>query len=216
MYLKCQTHGKNVGKSDTTFGENTENSNNDFNMVMDKKFEEFKTCTISELTESVKHIIQTEIQGILKGYKDQLKKVTSTVEMLQQHVSNLKRENSVLQDKVKVYCQEFDSRCDESEQYGRRICLRVKNVKKSDNETSEVVLESIRKLFDEANVVIPDACIDRAHRVSKTNDTVIVRFTIFCHRTMFYRNRKTLKGGVTVHLDLTKCRLDLLMKATSM
>ena len=89
----------------------------------------------------------------------------------------------------------------------------MRNIKKSDNETSEVVLESIRKLFDEANVVIPDACIDRAHRVSKTNDTVIVCFTIFCHRTMFYRNRKTLKGGVTVRLDLTKCRLDLLMKA---
>ena len=190
MYLKCQTYGKNVGKSDTTFGENTENSNNDFNMVMDKKFEELKTCTISELTESVKHIIQTEIQGILKGYKDQLERVTSTVEMLQQHVSNLKRENSVLQDKVKVYHQEIDSRCDESEQYSRRLCLRVKNIKKSDNETSEVVLESIRKLFDEANVVIPDACIDRAHRVSKTNDTVIVCFTTFRHRTMFYRNRK--------------------------
>ena len=30
---------------------------------------------------------------------------------------------------------------------------------------------------------------------------------------MFYRNRKALKGGVTVHLDLTKSRLDLLMKA---
>ena len=52
---------KNVGKSDATFGENTEDSNNDFNMVMDKKFEEFKTYIISELTESVKHIIQTEI-----------------------------------------------------------------------------------------------------------------------------------------------------------
>ena len=181
---------KNVGKSEANLGENTEDSNNDFNMVMDKKFEEFKTYIISELTESVKHIIQTEIQGILKGYKDQLERVTSTVEMLQQHVSNLKRENSVLQDKAKVYRQEFDSRCDESEQCSRRLCLGVKNIKKSDNETSEVVLESIRKLFDEANVVIPDACIDRAHRVSKTNDTVIVCFTTFRHRTMFYRNRK--------------------------
>ena len=28
------------------------------------------------------------------------------------------------------------------------ICLRVRNIKKSDNETSEVVLKSIRKLFD--------------------------------------------------------------------
>ena len=86
------------------------------------------------------------------------------------------------------------------------------NIKKSENETSEVVLESIRTLFDEANVVIPDACIDRAHHVSKTNDTVILRSTTFRHR-MFYCNRKTLKGGVTVHLDVTKSRFDLLMKA---
>ena len=181
---------KNVGKSDANLGENTEDSNNDFNMVMDKKFEEFKTYIISELTESMKHIVQTEIQGILKGYKDQLERVTSTVEILQQHVSNLKRENSVLQDRVKVYRQEFDSRCDESEQCSRRLCLGVKIIKKSDNENSEVELESIRKLFDEANVVIPDACIDRAHRVSKTNDTIIVCFTTFRHRTIFYRNRK--------------------------
>ena len=52
---------KNVGKSEANLGENTEDSNNDFNMVMDKKFEEFKTYIISELTESVKHIIQTEM-----------------------------------------------------------------------------------------------------------------------------------------------------------
>ena len=53
-----------------------------------------------------------EIHSILKGYKDQLEKVTSTVEILQQHVSNLKRENSVLPDKVKINHEEFDSRCD--------------------------------------------------------------------------------------------------------
>ena len=79
--------------------------------------------------------------------------------MLQQHVSNLKHENSVLQDKVKMYRQEFDSRCDESEQYSRGLCLRVKNIFKSGNETSEVIPESTRKLFDKANVVIPDTLI---------------------------------------------------------
>ena len=62
-------------------------------------------------------------------------------------------------------------------------------------------------------MVIPDACVDRADRASKTNDTVILRFTTFRHRTMFHRNRKVLKGGVTVHLDITKSGLDLLMKA---
>ena len=94
---------ENVEKCDATHAENKEDSTKVFNMIMDKKFEEFKTYIISELTETVKNIIQTEIQGILKGYKDQLKKVTSTVDMLQQHVSNLKRENSVLQGKVKIY-----------------------------------------------------------------------------------------------------------------
>ena len=151
---------RNVGKSDATVGENTGDSNNGFNVVIDKKSEEFKTYIISALTESVKHIIQTETHGILKGYKDELEKATSTVEMLHQHVSNLKLENSVLQDKVKAYHQKFDSRCDESEQYSWRLCLRVKNNKKSVNETSEVALESIRKLLDEANVVIPVTCID--------------------------------------------------------
>ena len=82
------------------------------------------------------------------------------------------------------------------------------------NESSEKVLEEIKCLFSEASINIPDACIDRAHRVSKTDDTVIVTFTTFRHRTMFYRKRKELKNGVKVHLDLTKARLDLLIKAS--
>ena len=62
-------------------------------MVISKKFEEFETYMISELTESVKPFLQTEIHGILKGYKDQLENVTSIVEMLQEHVPNLKCKN---------------------------------------------------------------------------------------------------------------------------
>ena len=80
-----------------------------------------------------------------------------------------------------MYRQAFDPRCDESEEYTKHLTIRVKNIKKSENETPEVVLESIRKLFDEANVVIPDARIDRAQRVSKTNDTIRVCFTTFRH-----------------------------------
>ena len=34
---------ENVRKSDATLGENTKDNNNDFNMVVNKKFEEFKT-----------------------------------------------------------------------------------------------------------------------------------------------------------------------------
>ena len=105
---------KNVETRDATLRENTQDGKNDFKMILGKKFEELKTYIISELAESVKHIIETEIQEILKDYSD---KVTSTVEMLQQRVSHLKFENSVMQDKGKAYGQKFDSRCGESEQY---------------------------------------------------------------------------------------------------
>ena len=73
---------KNVEKSATTHGENTGDSTSDFNVVMDEKFEEFKSFTFSKLTERMKNIIQMEVQGILKGYMDQLEKVTSTIEIL--------------------------------------------------------------------------------------------------------------------------------------
>ena len=45
----------------------------------------------------------------------------------------------------------------------------------------------------------------------KTND-VIVRFTTFRHRILFYRKQKSLEGK-SVHLDLTKSRLQLLNDA---
>ena len=66
-------------------------------------------------------------------------------------------------------------------------------MKKQENEFSEKVLETIKCLFSEANINIPDAYIDRAHRVSRTDDTVIVRFTAFLHPTKFWRKRKKLK-----------------------
>ena len=68
-------------------------------------------------------------------------------------------------------------------------------------------------MFSETSISIPDACIDRAHRVSRTDDTVIISFTTFRHRTIFYRERKELKNGMKVYVDLKKTRLDLLIKA---
>ena len=67
-------------------------------------------------------------------------------------------------------------------------------MKKQENESSGKFLEAVKCLFSEASIDIPVACIDRAHRVSRTDDTVTVRFTTFRHRTMFYRKRKELKN----------------------
>ena len=49
------------------------------------------------------------------------------------------------------------------EQYGRR--LRIDGVPIVDNESSADVLASVKKLFDDAQVEIPDAVVDREHRI---------------------------------------------------
>ena len=65
--------------------------------------------------------------------------------------------------------------------------------------------------------------VDRAHRIgriykdrtsNKYCKEIIVRLTTFRHRTMLYRARPKLKG-VTVRLDLTKSRYDLLKNANN-
>ena len=62
----------------------------------------------------------------------------------------------------------------------------------------------------------------RAHRIGPTytdNDTgkkmqnIIVRFTTFRHTTLFYKNRKKIKSGARIRLDLTKDRYTLLVLA---
>ena len=44
---------------------------------------------------------------------------------------------------------------------------------------------------------------------------IIVRFTSFRYRTMFYRSHKKVKGNARVRLDLTKKRYKLLNDATN-
>ena len=75
----------------------------------------------------------------------------------------------------------------------------------------------MKKLIkEEAEVDVPEKTNDRAHRVGpkrKKNQAIIVRFSTFRHRTLFYRAREKLKNGVKSHIDLTKKRFNLLLDA---
>ena len=80
----------------------------------------------------------------------------------------------------------------------------------------------MKSLFKEAKVDIPESVIDRAHRIgsryldASSNNyckSIIIRFTTFRHRTMFYRAKNKLKRGVRIKLDLTKSRYGLLKRA---
>ena len=130
--------------------------------MMDKKLNEFKSSIISELIKNMELLIQSEFQNIIQEYKNQLEKVSSTVAILQQHVTNLKQEHLNLQEKARKDWQDLEKYCEENEQYGRRLCLRIKNMKKEENESYNKVLEAVNCLFNEASISVLDACIHAA------------------------------------------------------
>ena len=129
--------------------------------------------------------------------------------MLKHQVSELKRLNMSNQNNH-----------EELEQYGRRLCLRIDGVPTKANESSDDVLDSVKSLFKEAKVDIPESIIDRAHSIgsryldASSNNyckSIILRFTTFRHRTMLYRAKNKLKRDVRI--DLTKSRYNLLKRA---
>ena len=104
---------------------------------------------------------------------------------------------------------------EELEQYRRRLCIRIDGVPTVDNETSDEVPDKVKSLINETSCDIPDVVIDRVRQIGKGyNDkkanvrckSIIVPFTTFRHRSMFYWSRANLKGNVKLKLDLTKNR----------
>ena len=190
---------------------------------MEDKFEELKnyfneklssqerslTCTFNALINDLKAEITKEIKSEVSK---QHEKLVSQNKMLQQQVSELGKLN-------------FDNQAknEELEQYGRHLCLCIDNIPLKNNKTSEDVLDSVKNLFELAEVNIFDMVVDRVHRIgriyrdctsNKNCKGIIVRFTTFRHRTMLYRVRSKLKG-VKVRLDSTKSRYDLLNNANN-
>ena len=124
------------------------------------------------------------VKAILSKKDKEIKVMKSQVTLLQNHVSTLKHA--------------LDKRVEELEQYGRRVCLRSEGVEDKVNMEKERNLEKSYQ-YCKAVCEISESVLDRAHRIGPTctdNDTgkkmqnLIVRFTTFRHRTLFYANCK--------------------------
>ena len=167
---------------------------------IDEKIREFKSDLITEIKDPIKTKVSEAIGAEIRKRKE----LESTVAVLQQHVKTFQKQIMVLQ-----------SEKEELEQYGRRLCIRIEGVLTTENETSQYILQKVNSLINKAECDIPDVAIDRAHRIGngykdrKTNifcESMIVRFTTFGHRRIFYRNRSKLKNNAKVKLDLTRKR----------
>ena len=116
--------------------------------------------------------------------------------------------------------------CGETEQYSRRLCLRIDGVPFGDRETSSDMLEKVKEICAKSNLDIPDSNVDKAHRIGKPYfdkikkvkwKSIIVRFNTNRHRTLFYRVKKDIKQkkGYKIRLNLTKRRYLMLSKQIS-
>ena len=119
MYISIMSNSRSATKKSAAaiYDGNSEVSNDDFNTMMDKKLKEFKSSIISELIENMKVLIQSEFQNTMQKYKNQLEEVSSTEAMFQQHVTNLKKENSNLQGKNREDRQDLEKYGEENEQH---------------------------------------------------------------------------------------------------
>ena len=153
----------------------------------DKKFNDF---TIMIIGEEITQGISESLEKIIEK-KEELK---FTVYMVQGHVPNYQTQVNELKDNQ-----------NELEQCDRRLYIRVDGVQIAENRTSNDVLQNVKSIIENSSSKIADAAIDRSHRIGKayTNKTfgvkcksIIVWFTTFRHRTMFYRYRKNLKSNV--------------------
>ena len=128
--------------------------------------------------------------------------------MLQEHVNELKQQNKLI-----------SQRCEENEQYGRRLCLCIEGIELKEDEKAEDVFEAVHEMMKKEVPDIPSAVLDRAHRIGKVRSvdgkncqSTIVKFFSFRHRTILYRKRKDIKD-LSIRLDLTKARYNLLKVA---
>eukprot|EP00795_Rhopilema_esculentum_P004267 gene4268-20464_t len=134
-----------------------------------------------------------------------IKKQNDKIEMLESKIVMMERHIAQLQNNL-----------DDNEQING-----LPPVAEGESETSEMCLEKVKNVFKELEVDVPDAVIDRAHRIGSPRNVkgkkihqVIVRFTTWRHRTLVYRARKKCPK-YSIKLDSTKRRIDIIQKVTS-
>ena len=171
----------------------------------------------------------TELEAIYKLVEElksdlhekAIKKIDDLVTEIRQKdkkIEILESKVAVLENTVKL----LSSKCDNNEQYSRRTSVRINNIPLPDdgNETAEEVFDKVKDLIEESEAEVAESFIDRAHRVGKPyvdqegqrKQQVIVKFTTWYHRPLFYGARKKLSSA-KVYLDLTQFKFNLLKNA---
>ena len=149
----------------------------------------------------------TSLMSIIEVQKKKIEQMEDKIAVMESHITHLKKSSEI------------------TEQYQRRLCLRINGIDLPSNgpkETGEECLEKVKNVLDKIEVDIPEMVIDRAHRIGKVKvingrkaQPMIVRFTTWRHHTSVYKARKSCED-FRIKLDLTKERVDLLKRANEL
>ena len=184
------------------------------NMVVSEELksyldEQFGTLADKDDMYAMKEDVMSLITNMVKEQGDKISALETKIDVLE-------AKNAMLESHVA----QLQSNQESQEQYSRKLCLRIPA--KGNQESSDDVLEKVKNVLTEIGVEVPDAVIDRAHRIGpksfadgKAKQQVIVRLTTWRHRTAIYRAREK-SNKVKICLDLTKPRLNLIIAANEL
>ena len=182
-------------------------------------FKDAKAYFVDKIDELASSERISDIKPLVKEQSNLVLKLTQKVGSQKERIDKLDEyltdcENSL--EVSKTVSSRLVKKCDDLEQYGRRLCLRILDVDGDDYETSYDVFDRCRELFNNLKLDVPEACIDRTQRIGKKTPgrvrPIIVHFTTWRHHAMIYRKwRDCVNYKIT--LDLRKTRMDILKKA---
>ena len=147
-----------------------------------------------------------EVNESIKFINEKFEKMEAERKEKERQISELKNEVKYLNQKVEP----MDMSLDHHEQYSRRNCLLIHDVKENEKEnTDEVVIEFFEKEMKEK---LSANDIDRSHRLEKKNGSrprpIIIKFTRHYVHNVIFRKKKILKGkAVSITENLTKKRI---------
>ena len=112
---------------------------------INNKYDELKATLSNDTVEKFKEILKEEISKINGKLEGKIHQLCQDKSFLQEQISELKKQNRVIA-----------TSCEETEQYSRRLCLRIDGVPSVNRETSNDVLEKVKEICAESNLEIPD------------------------------------------------------------
>ena len=144
----------------------------------------------------------------------------------QQKISQLEEKINRLEENLTIYKNDnelLSRKIDDAEQYGHHMCLRIDGINLHENETPARCIEKVVKtLREDLNKEATPGELDRAHRIGPKKavdhgvetQQMIIKVFKWETRNRIYRARKdgNIKG-ISVRLDLTKQRLNILNEA---